>query len=340
MALSIGVLAVQELLNACRRFLLRHQCRDGSWSDWDLPPGPSDSWTTAYVGYQLAAAPSEPVSVPSAAARAAAWLSQREFASGGWGYNDRVGPDADSTAHALLLLSSQQMGPFAAGYECLVGFQKSDGGFSTYLGDQGLGSWGVSHPDVTAVAARAILSIPQAAAAGLPVRDRAAVIERALDYIARHRNPEGTWDSFWWSSPLYATAAALSLLSATGSPVAAEPTCSSLSRIHAENPFERGLCLDCYLHVLSDPRGRQSAPLVKALISEQLPDGSWSSLPILRLTNRDCFDPARHDGAGPLFADPKRLFTSATVFGALSGFVRRSRVPRRLGAARVSASGE
>ena len=266
----------------------------------------------------------------------------REFAGGGWGYNDSVGPDADSTAYALLFLSSEPVAVPPAGFARLLELQRPDGGFSTYPHDEGLGSWGVSHPDVTAVAARAMLSIPPGAALALLgtgiAHDPTLGISQALRYIVRHRNPEVTWDSFWWSSPLVATAAALSLLRATGPALDAVLTSSALSRIHAENAFDGALLLDC--HLLTDAGSRRTAQLVEALISEQLPDGSWPSVPILRLTNRDCFDPARHDDPGPLFADPERLFTSATVFGALSQFLRAPRLPGRPVAERVSATGD
>jgi hypothetical protein len=335
MALSTGVLAATESLDACLGFLLRHQSPDGSWSDWDLPPGPSDCWTTAYIGRRLAAA-TEPLLSTSTAARraAAAWLVERQLAGGGWGYNDSVGPDADSTAYALLFLSSEPVAIPSAGYERLLEFQRPDGGFSTFLSDEGLGSWGVSHPDVTAVAARAMLSVSgsDVALPGTgtgPAPDRLSGLDGALRYIFRERNADGTWDSFWWSSPLYTTAAALSLLRATGSAFDAALTRSALSRVHAGNAFERALLLDCHLQTLVDLGGSQAPQLVDALIAEQLPDGSWPSVPILRLTNRDCFDPAGQDDAGPLFADPGRLFTSAVVLGALSRFIGdgRSRWP-------------
>ena len=47
-------------LKACRsgvQFLLSQQHSDGRWIDWQLPPGPSDQWTTAYIGTRLAETP-------------------------------------------------------------------------------------------------------------------------------------------------------------------------------------------------------------------------------------------------------------------------------------------
>jgi hypothetical protein len=330
MALSAGAPGELDSLNACQELLLRSQCAEGSWSDWALPPGPSDCWTTGYVGFQLAGAP-EPLLATSEAARraAAAWLVEREFPEGGWGYHEGVGSDADSTAWALLFLRAQGVDVRPSAYGRLLGLQSADGGFSTYSPDDGLGSWGSSTPDVTAVAALALLptaealEVPLRAAASGGAPGRAEAVERALRYLAGQRRADGIWDSFWWRSPVYATAAALRLLRATGAAVDAAAAQSSLACVQVTNAFERALLVDCELDADPERISDRTSQLLAALVAEQLPDGSWQSAAVLRLTDRDCFDPAGRDDAGPLFADPRRLFTSATVFGALSRFVCR-----------------
>jgi squalene cyclase len=320
-------LATAPSLEASQRFLLRHQQADGSWADWALPPGPSDCWTTAYVGRQLAAA-NEPLRAASARPReaAAGWLAAREFSEGGWGYNDRVGADGDSTAHALLFLAAERLPIPTSAYERLLALQLGDGGFATYPPDGGLGSWGASHPDVSAVAAQAMLCVSRGADGAAPTcaraREATRAVERALGYITRQRKADGTWDSFWWCSPLYATAAALSLVRSAGRVLNVAPTRTALAQIDAGNAFERALLLDCHLQIGVDPDERRVWELVEALVSEQLPDGSWRSAPILRLTDRNCLEAATRELSGPLFADPGRQFTSATVFGALSRLER------------------
>ena len=289
-------------MEACQRFLLRHQQTDGSWSDWALPPGPSDCWTTAYVGRQLAAA-SEPLRAGSARPRAAAagWLTTREFSEGGWGYNDRVGADGDSTAHALLFLAAERLRVPSSAYELLLALQLGDGGFATYPSDGGLGSWGASHPDVSAVAAQAMLCVSRGAGGAAPTfvraREAARATERALGYIERRRKADGTWDSFWWCSPLYATAAALSLVRSAGRVLSVAPTRTALARMDAGNAFERALLLDCHLQIGVGTDERRVRELAEELVSEQLPDGSWPSAPILRLTDRGCLEAANRGSA-------------------------------------------
>ena len=47
-------------------------------------------------------------------------------------------------------------------------------------------------------------------------------------------------------------------------------------------------------------------------------DGSWPAAPMLRITDRTCDAPWRQPECGPVYADDRRLFTSATVLRALN----------------------
>jgi hypothetical protein len=300
---------VEEAAAACLDFLRSRQSTEGSWTDWDLPPGRSSMWTTAYVGCQLARLrPRLQGSASEAMRRTACWLTEHELPDGGWGYDGVVGCDADSTAHAIVAITLSG-GP-VADRSCrrLESFQQPDGGFSTYAADDGLGSWGESHADVTPVAAHALLL----------VRGRADVaLARAIAYVTRRRNGAGLWDSFWWSTPLYATRASLALLAAADARLDLASTRASLLEIKPESAFERALLVDC-LGLAGAGTGSTARRLVEALVGEQLGDGSWASVPSLRIPDRTCAAPWRETHTGPLYADPDRLFTSATVLGALS----------------------
>ena len=305
--------AVLSAAATSTRFLLGQQSADGCWSDWDLPPGPSDQWTTAYIAGRLAVAPG-PLALSSATARsrAAAWLIEQEFLGGGWGYRASVGPDADSTAWALLFLAGEGAPVSHSSYEFLMGFQRPDGGFSTYPVAAGLGSWCNSQVDVTAVAARALLRGTH--------REYRSVVDGALRYLAERRGPDGVWDSFWWASPLYATAAVLALMREAGVRVDPEVAESWLSTSAPGNPFEQALLLECF--VQSGRAGAAPAlAMLDVLLREQLADGSWPSVPVLRLTDRDVTNGVESVTTGPLFGDGDRLFTTATVLAALSSFL-------------------
>ena len=303
-------------LEACRsgvQFLLSRQSPDGHWSEWQLPPGPSDQWSTAYIGTRLAGTPEPLLSVSAEARRAAAvWLIRHQLPGDGWGYCDLTGADADSTAWSLLFLSSELVQVDRSSCDFLAGFQRPDGGFATYSSESGLGSWCNSHVDVTAVAARALFR--------RPIQEFGAIVERALDYLERERRSDGMWESFWWDSHLYSSAAVLAVMRDTGRAVDTERIVAALERTPADNSFEQALLLECFVQCGS-AGGARAAAAREAILRGQLSDGSWPSVPILRLTDRCITDPAGRRDTGPLFADPNRLFTTATTLGALSGFL-------------------
>jgi squalene cyclase len=295
-------------------YILSRQDDDGSWVDWRLPPGESRPWTTAFVGCKLGSLPEHlnPNITPSIHT-AARWLLHSKFDDGGWGYNPLVGSDADSTAYAILFLSQLGESIPEASYTRLREFQRPDGGFSTYLPQDSPNSWTVSHPDVTPVALLALLT---------KYKNSETFIQRGVDYALRQRTKAGLWNSFWWESLLYSTEANLSFLNAIGRAMNMADTKESLARMRPDKPFEVALQLSALLSSGVTAPGTEIGGLIDQcahrLVTKQHGDGSWGSEPILRLTNRDCYEPWRYQESGMLFFDPNRLFTSSTVVVALS----------------------
>ena len=301
--------ALESAVAACLKYLLNCQSPDGYWTDWQLPPGESSAWTTGFIGYKLHSLPPDLLLETATARRAAAqWLLENESPGGGWGYNETVGADADSTAYGILFLSLEDIEIPDRNYQFLRKFQCPDGGFSTYRSDDGLGSWGVSHPEVSAIALLALMT---------KYSPRSPIIQRGIKYILGEYPPSGLWNSFWWPSPLYGTEASLSLLCKIGVRFNPAKTFESLIALTPHNPFESALLISCILHTSLAPGFPVVWPLVDQLIAAQQLDGSWNSEPILRLTRRDCCEPWKFADAGPMYADPNRLFTSSTVLGAL-----------------------
>lgn len=319
---------LEEAIRAGVRYILERQLVNGCWVDWELPPGPCLMWTTAYIGCKLSGLPENlPEETFPARRRAAQWLLVNELPGHGWGYNETVGADADSTAHAILFLSSMGTRLSEGSYRRLQAFQSEDGGFSTYRRGDGYGSWCVSHPDVTPLALLALMTGKH------PQQSRA--INRGIDYIIEQRTESGLWNSFWWETPLYGTNACLALLSAAGRMKSGGSirgnlgeSLESLLLSAPGNAFETALLLSALVQLAAGAEAplalSRASALARQLISMQRPDGSWNTVPILRVTRRDCYEPwNRLDGggageAGTLYADQNRLFTSASIVDALA----------------------
>lgn len=193
--------------------LLSMQDADGLWREFDLKPGASQAWTTAWVGWCLrrcmgqAACTSGGV-VPGWATAA----RQRALADAcgraaravialrgprGWGYNRASGADADSTAWVLRFLAACGAGMDPLPW--LAPYVDAAGGVHTFV-DEGHGRWTDAHDDVAATVGLALLHGP----ASRPLARRIAA-------GLAHRWPVRT---FWWSTPAYGRAWCLRLLAA------------------------------------------------------------------------------------------------------------------------------
>ncbi len=288
---------------------MSRQQPDGSWIDWDLPLGQSSIWTTAFVGCRLSKLPSKFKERASPSTGLASdWLKEKTFPDNGWGYNEEVGSDADSTGLAILFLVSQGKRVREASYACLQSFQCADGGFATFRGQPNLGSWGASHTDVTPSAVLAMMTNHHAGS---------EAVNRGVEYMLQRKTSGGIWHSFWWTSFLYSTEGALSLMKAAGLIINPRATGATLLQTRPQHPFESALLLSSLLLLDNVPETAIST-LVDELLEGQESDGSWRSGPMLRVTKRDCLEPWKRGDPDPLFRDQNCLFTTATAIDAVS----------------------
>ncbi len=291
-------------------YILSRQRHDGSWADWNLPPGESSVWTTAYVGCKLGNLTAKlRQQAFLSSRRASEWLYRKQFPDSGWGYSEEVGTDADSTAIAITFLVSLGLALSETCYSCLRQFQCPDGGFSTYRNCGRRDSWTVSHTDVTPTALRALLT-------QYDRHDEA--VQRGLSYVRKQRTETGVWEAFWWKSSLYSTEASLSLMRTLGLDFDRQALRQALLGSQPGNSFERALLLSCLAHTVEDRPDEEMQAIISDLVMEQKSNGSWESGAIIRLPRHDCFKPWREPNLGPFFLDQNRLFTTATVIDALS----------------------
>ncbi|WP_106398933.1 prenyltransferase/squalene oxidase repeat-containing protein [Actinocorallia populi] len=296
------------------RFLLTARSPEGTWRDFQLLPGVSDSWVTAYVTSCLLCA--LPDTTDAAGSRSILgvsrdWLCQAMRADGGWAYNDCCPVDSDSTAHAVLSLSEGGVPVPDICYERLLTFQKADGGFATFDPRTRHDAWGISHPDVTPVVLRALLT-------RLPLSD--SRIQRGLRYVVSRLQPSGLWPSYWWTTALYSTSVNVRLLEQTGTAYDRKRIGAAVQALPVQDdPFRSALAGDIVSHVCSDS---SSARLIgDALVRSQHADGSWRALtPTLRETYPRYTEPwAVDEYVGLSIVDHCHLFTTATVLRFLAG---------------------
>ena len=241
-------------------YILSRQDADGSWIDWELPPGQSSTWTTAYVGGKLTNLDSHHRRrASSATAQASQWLIGKMLQDCGWGYNELVDSDADSTALAILFLASAGRTVPDSSYSCLEGFQCEDGGFATFRGRPDLGSWATSHPDGTPSAVLALTT---------KYSMTSQFVNRGLQFVLDKRTSAGIWKSFWWTTFLYSTERSLSLFEAVRLDIDLQVTRNTLLHTRPQTPFESALLLSSFLWLPDIAKHQDVWPLVDQLIED------------------------------------------------------------------------
>jgi hypothetical protein len=309
------------------QFLLANQGRDGLWRDFDTPAGEASLWPTAFIATALDSA----ASAREALERATQTLAATQNDDGGWGYNEDVPSDADSTAWALLILSRIGCHERACrrAAACLVRHQRDDdGGVATYSTAgpirrfMGVGwwmpfwGWCRPHTEVTAVAGRAFTSLPGGAARA----------DAAWRFVRSQQNVTGEWSSYWWTSPHYTTAQAVAFAASRREREVVDRAAAWALRnraAFASSAFATAMSLSILLSASADAGVIESA--VDDLVALQESDGSWPSQPIMRIPVPPDRDPngedrwriVRFDG-GIEVSDQHRFFTAAACVAALA----------------------
>ncbi len=323
---STGQCAAEPAVRRGIDFLLKGQHDDGMWRDFMTPAGQASCWPTGYVLSAARAAGAD----RSSLSRAARALVERQNPDGGWGYNEDTPSDADSTSWVVLALFSSPIDcrnaiPRAAGF--LRRHRRRDGGIATY--DKAgpirrytslprwlpFHGWCKSTVEVSATATRALGAI-----------DPSSSNDSAWRYIRSRQRPNGSWGSYWWTTPHVATEQAVRLGASLGDTEPIERAAKWAVRIlNRDGPaFNIALCLS--IVVSATPRDFEAINhAIDILQHHQLADGSWSSASMLRIpvppdtTESDDrrWRLVRFDG-GMEVADQQRTFTTATCVAALA----------------------
>ena len=280
---------------------------DGAWRDFQLKPGRAESWTTAYIGSSLLAAQKlwRDPRVDEPLSRATRFLCASRQ-PGGWSYNQRCAPDADTTAQVILFFDGLGKPVAAKDYAALAKFQTEDGLFATYKSCGGRKGWESGHAEVTAVAMQAL---------GKAIDSRHSILLRAESSLRPYLKGAHAAESYWWLSENYLARELLILGRAY--PGAPKLLASSHHSRRGEGAFDRALALEVSAMMDDDPREQDAASA--ELMELQIADGSWPVEPILRIP-----DPRALGFDDPIFtqsfvaADDRRTFTAATVLRAFA----------------------
>ena len=286
-------------------FLERSARADGSWPiDTNLA-----TWVTTLSINALARRPDWRDRLdPAARAALSRWLLDQQYRErhvytdadpGGWAWTDLLGgvPDADDTPGALLALhaldadDAEHRKAACAGIGWLLDLQNADGGIPTFCRGWGALPFDRSSPDLTAHSLRAWTAWRPALPDALGTRtDRAT--NRAVRYLARAQQPDGSWIPLWFgnqgapddANPVYGTGRVIEGL-------AALPDAETVPAV--EQRAVRWL-----LDAQGDDGGWGGAPDVRPSIEETAV--TVSALGTIRQSSRAvavCFDVAGLDNA-------------------------------------------
>lgn len=307
----------------------------GFWRDFRSGFGESDEWVTGYVlncvkNYKLN---------DSIKNQACDSLLSRLRDRGGWSYNSLVPADADSTAICTTALATEgRLSKINASaiIELLLLHQKQNGGFSTYYDPNKLRAlwghdelvsfegWCSSHNSVTANAVFALLSLGVS-------KDHHAT-KRGIDFLVSNITPRGLWKNYWWTTNLYSSNRALSLLTTyQGYMPTINKAVNSIISLQTKtggwkNSSHRILCpFSTALAFLSIVVSGNSAILLYKnqiklalnwMLKHQNYDGSWSYKKAILRIPRTSSRPLTKKTTKEV-RDQNHIFTTATVLSSL-----------------------
>lgn len=314
-------------------FLAADRAPDGLWRDYvreDGRPG-SNVWISGLIAAHVGRIPA---ARPAAAAVVAALLERRR-PGGGWGYDEELLEDCDSTAWVLLAARATATplprDVLIPGLRFLLAHQRESGGFVTY-GPEGVRLFG-------AIAGREGWFTPQPCVSAAALAALAAYAQPELPAIAaaahylEHSAVDELWRPYWWYGFTYATCHAVRALAQVGrlAPARAAAIADAVRRARCEDggwagkhpgrslPFPTALALLTLLDL--GAVGPELADAVELLLAWQRPDGSF-------LASAELMVPGGASAETMTLLDTGRV-TTACVLHSLHAYRGRLAAPRQ-----------
>lgn len=321
---------------ACR--FLYQQERDGCWSDFLTSAGVGTSWISGYVGYHL-------LDVSPGMKEFNGFAESLRASKINGAFNASMHPDADSMTFLVgaYLLMEEDL-PSSLSREWTSHCNR-EGGWCTYRDADSLRSRLQLHPSesvegwlspVSCVTASAASVLANAKRRGALSRQLSDVLSLTRRHLLATQSSDGSWTSYWWTHPLYATSFAVLAL-------ADDPT--AVEAVHRARTWIVDSMLEAGTWGVSEqePSALYTALALRALATShaeyaevteqsenwlrqnQRADGSWATQRVLRIPSPSVTDPASVQrwrcssfGTNVLVDDHHRVFTTSTVLGALA----------------------
>lgn len=313
---------LDNAINNSLSFLLKNMNEDFSWEDFMTSGGIGKNWVTGFVISMLGECHPLLHEINNACIAL--------YKKGGK-YNESLIYDADSINFLLKSMQILKMDISKDDIAIWLKFQHSDGGFSTYIGNQiknvmhypdnaDFGGWLSSQNCVTAVACWIAKS--------LKMND---IYRRSYLYLEKQVKIDGSIQSYWWSDDIYATAFAV-LCDISDKTVqyliGRQEDTGAWTNMGAASPFYTALALKALIYIYEKESDiHLISPIekgVKWLLSQQFTDGSWKSEKILRIPAPDIIQPNDVDkwyftsfGVNIITDDFTRVFTTSLIHNVL-----------------------
>ena len=305
---------------------------DSTWSDFMTSAGMGKAWVTGFVGFNL----SEVNKNSPALKKITNTILENpnKFLS----YNESIFQDGDSLNFLVGFLHTMEKENRVI-YENWLKFTNSDGGWVTYRSavelrerldlsdDDSVDGWLTSKLCVTAVACY-ILSL----------YENHQLLETTSEYL-RKNLINNHWNSYWWTSSIYATAYAILAFSKQKKYRSiCEKPCEWIVNQQTygfwQNPlnnqpsvFYSALALKALIFYDKDKYINQIEKGIDWILSMQTEDGSWKTDRILRIPatnieNPEIVEKWRNSsfGVNCVTDDHNRVFTTSSVINCLATY--------------------
>jgi hypothetical protein len=324
--------SIKESMQNGLGYIRKHLNEKTQWSDFLTSAGQATTWTSAYVGLNLAE-----IDIDLAELGV---VYEQLISEDSLSFNKSIIQDGDST-NFVIGFGQVLKGKTPIKYqEKWLKFMNKDGSWCTYIDEDSLRErlelgndisvkgWLLPHTCVTAAAAYMLASIPE-------LRTE---YNTTCKYLLRQLDSKNFLESYWWTSNVYATAWGMMALS-KHSQYAYQSLYLGKWIIKQQNL--EGAWLNSYTDEFSP---LYTALATKALIlcnnpdfdsaiekgidwllKNQTSDGSWQTNRILRIPATDVQNPLEvrywrnsSFGVNCLVDDHNRLFTTSTVLNVLN----------------------